>query len=76
MLTELVIYCRHFCNTSQYPYKNQAVLLGNMDSVVRQFKIMKQLLILVIIVRCLEKAFQSILHFYAILGIQKTTIIN
>lgn len=52
-------------------YKKQAVLLGNLGSVVRRFKVAKLLLMLVVTVRCLENAFQSVLPFYTILGIQK-----
>lgn len=55
--------------------QNQAVLQHG-QCCKTEFKIVKQLLILVIMVKYLEKAFLSILHFYAMLGIQKTTIIN
>lgn len=41
-----------------------------------KFKIAKLLLTLTVTVRCLENAFQSTLHFYTILGIQKTILIH
>lgn len=41
-----------------------------------KFKIAKLLLTLMVTARCLENAFQSTLHFYTILGIQKTILIH